>query len=113
MVDSKTWVHIDITWLKFVAKPNHVPLALVIDGSNRWSFWLVLLFNYNLPPWLTTKTFFVMLGLIIPSLEFIRMHDIDVYMALLIEELQELWKGLQHGMWQRLKGKGSFIYEQF
>jgi hypothetical protein len=61
---SKTWAHIDATWPKFATKPHNVQLALAIDGvnpfsekSNNWSSWLVLLFNYNFPPWFVTKHF--------------------------------------------------------
>jgi hypothetical protein len=56
--------------------------------------WLVLLFNYNLPPWLVTKKLFVMLALIILGKEFMKMHNIDAHMAPIIEELQVLWKGV-------------------
>jgi hypothetical protein len=96
--DSKAWVHIDAMWSKFVEEPHNVKLGLTIDGvnpfgekSSSWSTWPILLFNYNLPPWLVTKKFFVMLVLIIPSKKSIKMHNIDLYMALLIEELQVLW----------------------
>jgi hypothetical protein len=118
VADSKAWVHIDAMWPKFATKPHNVQLALAIDEvnpfsekSNSWSSWLVLLFKYNLPPWLVTKTFFVMLGLDIPSPKFVRMHNINVYMAPLIEELQELWRGVIAWGVRRLKCKGSFIYE--
>jgi hypothetical protein len=99
--DNKAWVHIDALWLEFVEEPHNVKLGLTIDGvnpfgekSSSWSTWPILLFNYNLPPWLVTKKLFVMLVLIIPSKEFVKMHNIDVYMVLLIEELQVLWMGV-------------------
>jgi hypothetical protein len=38
--------------------------------------------------------FFVMLVLLIPSKDSIKMHNFDVCMAPLIEELQDLWKGV-------------------
>jgi hypothetical protein len=41
-----------------------------------------------------TNNFFVMLALIIPGKESVRMQNIDVYMAPLIEQLQVLWKGV-------------------
>jgi hypothetical protein len=46
-----------------------------------------------------------MLGLVIPSSKFVRMHNIDVYMAPLIEELQELWRGVI--AWDVAKAKGQ------
>lgn len=112
VVDSKAWAHIDAMWPKFATKPHNVQLALAIDGvnlfsekSNSWSSWLVLFFNYNLTPWLVTNVFFVMLGLVIPSSKFVRMHNIDVHMAPLIEELQELWKGVI--AWDVAKAEGQ------
>jgi len=46
----------------FVAKPINVHLTLSTDGVNTfklsrlvWFTWHVLLLNYNIPPWLTTK----------------------------------------------------------
>jgi hypothetical protein len=40
------------------------------------------------------KEFFVILALIIPRKKPVEMHNIDVYMAPLIEELQVLWRGV-------------------
>jgi hypothetical protein len=47
-------------------------IKFTLDGVNPYanlsanhSTWLVFLFNYNLPPWLTTKWLFVMLSLLI------------------------------------------------
>ena len=50
--------------------------------------------NYNLPPWLVTKNFFMMLTLIITGKKSINDKNIDVYLAPLIEELQTLWEGV-------------------
>jgi hypothetical protein len=101
VVDNKAWSHIDVTWLEFTTKPRNVRLGLATNGVNPYgdksssrSTWLVLLFNYNLPPWLVTKKLFVMLALIISGKESMEMHNIDVYMAPLIEELLVLWKGV-------------------
>jgi hypothetical protein len=63
---------------------------------------------YNLPPWLVTKNFFVILTLIIPSKESVKMHNIDVYMASLIEELQVLWRGVATYDVARAKGQQHF-----
>lgn len=41
-----------------------------------------------------TKNMFLMLFLIIQGNEFVKMHNFDVYMALLIKEPQALWKGV-------------------
>jgi hypothetical protein len=102
----------------FFENPHNVRLNLATDGVNpfgeknsNWSTWPILLFNYNLPPWLVTEKFFVMLALIILSKESIRMHNIDVYMALLIEELQELWKGVVAYDVAKVEGEKHFILQ--
>ncbi len=56
--------------------------------------WLVIFLNYNLPPWLVTKRFFVIVSLIIPSLKNVKMANFDVYFEPVIKELEELWKGV-------------------
>ncbi len=53
--------------------------------------------------------FFVMLVLLIPSKDSIKMHNFDVCMAPLIEELQDLWKGSQPMMWDEMLAKGNLF----
>jgi hypothetical protein len=72
--DSKAWAHIDSTWPQFVVDPHNVQLGLALDGVNpfgnqltTWSTWLIIIFNYNLPPWLTTTKFFLVVVLLIPG----------------------------------------------
>jgi hypothetical protein len=72
-----------------------------MDGVNpfgkksfSWSTWPILLFDYNLPPLLVTKNIFVMLALVLLGKKFVKMRNINVYMALVIEKLQMLWKGV-------------------
>jgi hypothetical protein len=55
---------------------------------------MVMLLNYNLPPWLSTKKFFLMLCLLIPGKQSVTSEFFDVYMAPLIEELLQLWYGV-------------------
>jgi hypothetical protein len=76
-------------------------LQNTLDGVNpfgkknsSWCTWPILLFDYNLPPWLVTKDIFVMLALILLGKEYVKMHNINVYMAFVIEEVQILWKGV-------------------
>ena len=85
MVDSKAWKHVDATHPNFVLEPRNVRLGLALDGMNpfadvstRHSTWPVLTINYNLPPWLVTKKFFIMLTLIIPGKESVKDKNIDV-----------------------------------
>ncbi len=101
MVDSKAWKHTDAMWPNFTKDPRNLCLALATDGMNpfgefnlKHSTQLVLLLMYNLFPWLVTKKFFVMLSVIIPGKESVKDAYMDTYMAPLIKELQELWKGV-------------------
>jgi hypothetical protein len=78
-------------WPKFVAEPHNARLGLATNGinpfgaqSSTWSTWLVMLQIYNLPPWLVTILFLVILALNILGKESMKMHNIDVYMAPLI-----------------------------
>ncbi len=112
VADSKTWAHIDVMWPEFAIEPYNARLGLVTNGvnpfgvqSSTWSTWPVMLQIYNLPPWLVTKNFFVILTLIILGKEYVKIHNINVYMAPLIAESYNCcgW-GLHHMMWQGLKG---------
>jgi len=100
-LDIKAWAHINATWPKFAVDPRHIRLGLATDGfnpfgekSSSWSTWLVMFFNYNLPPWLVTKRFFVILSLIISGPKSVKVANFDVYLEPVIEELEELWKGV-------------------
>jgi hypothetical protein len=66
MVDSKAWKHIDAMWPNFTKNIKNLRFALTIDGMNplgdfnlNHSACLVLLFMYNLLPWLVIKNFFL------------------------------------------------------
>ena len=99
--DSKAWKHIDAMYPEFASSDRNVRLGMALDGVNPFSnqslshsTWPVVLLNYNLPPWLITKRFFLMLVLIIPGKESVTSENIDVYLAPLMEELHELWGGI-------------------
>lgn len=66
------------------------------DLSFCHSTWLVILLNYNLPPWLVTKCYFLMLALFILGKEFIIFANVDVYLEHLIKELQCCGHVLNH-----------------
>ncbi len=73
-------------WPNFAQEPQNVHLGLATNGVNLfklhrsvWSTWLVLLMNYNLPPWLTTKKFFIMLALLMPRKRSIIFANFDTY----------------------------------
>jgi len=105
-LDSKAWAHINATWLEFVANPKHIRWGLATNGfnpfgekSSSWLTWPVLFFNYNLPPWLVTKRFFVIISLIILSPKNMKVANFDVYLEPVIEELEEQWKGVAGLYW--------------
>ena len=92
----------DVRWPEFTKEPRSLRLVLALDGVNPFSnqflshsTWLIVLHKYNLPPWLITKHFFVMLTLTIPGKESVKGKNIQVYLAPIIEELHRLWKGVK------------------
>lgn len=100
--DSKAWRHfhenVDTT---FGEDPRNTHLVLAADGVNpfkqnrsTWSTWPVILLNYNIPPWLSTKKFFMILTLLIPGPQSVTSKVFDVYLQPLVEELQVLWIGV-------------------
>ena len=94
--DSKAWCHfhenVDPTFN--ADNPWHAYFALAANGVNpfkqnrsSWSTWLVLLLNYNVPPWLCTKKFFVLQTLLIPRRESVTSEVFDVYLEPVVDEL--------------------------
>lgn len=101
VVDSKAWAHVSLLDPTFQVESRNIHLGLALDGMNpfsdmllRYSVWPILLLNYNLPPWLTTKRFFVMMSILIPGRESCNSSNIDVYLEPLVKELQSLWVGV-------------------
>ena len=96
--DSPQWDHIKANHPDFEADSRNVHLGLCADGVNphsqkrsTHSLCPVLLLNYNIPPWLTIKKFFIMMALLIPGPEAVTAEHIDVFLSPLLEELRELW----------------------
>jgi hypothetical protein len=85
--DSKAWKHV----------------------HENWSTWPVMLLNYNIPPWLATKKFFIMLALLIPGKQSVTSQFFDVYLEPLVEELTQLWKGVD--AYDVLKEMGSRTFK--
>jgi hypothetical protein len=99
VADSKAWMHIDNKWPDFATNLRNIRFGLATNGFNPfsdktciWSTWLVMLLVYNLPPWMATKWFFMLLALLILGKEQVKSENIDVYLQPLIDELQELWQ---------------------
>ena len=97
-VDGEAWKNFDKLYPKFAQDPRNVRLALATDGFNPFnsmsivhSTWPVILVNYNLPPWLATKSEFLILSLLIPG-PLSPGKDIDIYLQPLIKDLNDLWE---------------------
>ncbi|XP_074377722.1 uncharacterized protein LOC141719247 [Apium graveolens] len=97
-VDGKGWKSLDTKYPEFGAEMRNVRLGLAADGFNPYrsmnishSTWLVVLVNYNLPPWLVMKPENLILSTLIPG-PIYPSNEIDVYMQPLIKELKELWE---------------------
>ena len=82
----------------FGKDPRDMHLGLALDGMNPYSekrstqsLTPVIAFNYNLPPWMVTKKYFVMLCLLIPTKLSLTGGNIDVFIQPLVDELQQLW----------------------
>ena len=54
--------------------------------------WPVVVINNNIPPWLSMKNEHLMLALIVPSRR--QVKNMDVYLQPLVDELKELWDGI-------------------
>ena len=96
--DSEAWKHLDRKYPPFTNDPRSVRLGLVTYGftpfgnlSRPRSIWPVFIVPYNLPPWKCMKDPYMFMSLLIPQYPGI---NIDVYLQPLIEELNELWKGV-------------------
>ncbi|XP_021746190.1 uncharacterized protein LOC110712077 [Chenopodium quinoa] len=97
-VDGQAWKEFDYLYTKFAGDLHNVRLGLSTDGFSPFnsmsivhSTWLVMLINYNLPPWLIMKPEFFMLALLIPSPSSPG-NDIDIYLQPLIKDLKDLWE---------------------
>ena len=82
----------------FGRDPRDIHLGLAVDGMNPYSekrstqsLTPVVVFNYNLPPWMVTKKYFVMLCLLIPTKLRLTGLNFDVFLQPLVDELQQLW----------------------
>ena len=96
---SKQWEYIDNVFKEiFAEEDRNACLAVCTNGMNPTSdkrsihsLWPVLLLNYNIALWLTTKKYFIMLVILIPGSKSITGDHIDIYLNPLIDELVLLW----------------------
>ncbi|KAL6909850.1 hypothetical protein ACP4OV_001509 [Aristida adscensionis] len=99
--DGEAWKDFDRRYPEFSADARNVHLGLASDGfnpfrnmSSKHSTWSVMLVPYNLPPWICTKQTSLILSMIIPGPDSPG-NDIDVYLQPLIDELLQLWGGVE------------------
>ena len=60
--------------------------------STTWSTWLVVLVNYNIPPWLAIKKGHLFLSLLVPGKY--KVKNMDIYLAPMVNERKQLWEGI-------------------
>lgn len=114
--DSPQWQHVKDKHVQFSSDNRNIHLGLCADGVNPYaqkrsthSLCPVLLLNYNIPPWLTIKKFFITLSLLIPGPEAITAAHFDVFICPLLEELRQLWtEGVMCNDAARWRGEATF-----
>ena len=96
--DGQAWKDFDRHHSEFASETRNIRLGLSSDGFNpfrtmstSYSTWPVMMVVYNYPPWLSMKSEYTMLSLLIPGKDSPG-NDIDVYLQPFIEELKELWE---------------------
>lgn len=98
LYDSKAWQHfhsnVDPT---FKDDPRNVHFSMATNRVNTfkqtrlsWSIWPVTLLNYNLPPWLNTKKFFILLALLKPVKQSVTSQNFDVYLEPLVDKFLQV-----------------------
>ncbi len=100
VVDSHQWNFVEARWPKFAMEPRNVCLGMAIDGVNpfgdkrsTWSTWPMILINYNVRLWLSTKKHFMMLSLIILGPRLVISEHFDTYLELLVEDFKDVMGG--------------------
>jgi hypothetical protein len=99
--DSEAWKALDDFNPDFARDAQNVRIELAIDGftsyntsASSYSCWPVFTIPYNLPPALCMKYEYMFLCLIIPRPDRPG-SSINVMMKPLIEELKQLWQGVE------------------
>ena len=115
MVDNLQWKQIDRLYPDFAEVLTNLRLGLVGDGiipfknnALKHSTFVLLLTIYNLPPWLLTKKFFISLAVLIPGPTGTIASNIDVFLAPVVLDLLELWRGVPAVNMSKLEGERQF-----
>ncbi|GJV37353.1 uncharacterized protein Tco_1409830 [Tanacetum coccineum] len=97
--DTEAWKHLDKIDPPIACDPCNIRLGLAKDGfnpfgnlSNPYSIWPVFIVPYNLPPWKCMKDPYMFMSMLIPGPK--TPVNIDVYFEPLIDELKDLWVGV-------------------
>ena len=100
--DSPAWVNFDSKHKSFAEEPRNIRFGLATDGFNpfknirtSYSIWPIMLIPYNLPPWICMKESNFILSVLVPGRK-APGKEMDIYMQLTLDDLQELWKP---GVW--------------
>ena len=111
-IDSTAWRRMNYEYPDFAREQRNIRLAISTDGFNPFgnlstnqSVWPVILAPLNLPPSQCMRPEFLMMALLIHGLK-APSEDIDIYLAPLVEELNELWE-------EGVKSFDSFRKEEF
>ena len=98
--DGMAWKHFDNIYPDFAIYSRSVRMGLASDGFNpfsnltsTYSLWPVILIPYNMPPWASPNGTNYLMSLLIPGPKSPG-KDYDVFLQPLIEELKELWDGI-------------------
>ncbi|KAL3839108.1 hypothetical protein ACJIZ3_023699 [Penstemon smallii] len=99
--DSPAWKDFNLQYPDFASDPRNVRFGLATDGFNpfgnmslSYSMWPVILIPYNMPLYKCMKDDFFLMPLLIPGPR-APGKDIDIYLRPLIDELRELWIGVE------------------
>ncbi|XP_074379633.1 uncharacterized protein LOC141720881 isoform X1 [Apium graveolens] len=94
------WKHFDNAYPDFAADSRSVRMGLASDGFNpfsnmtsTYSLWPVILIPYNMPHWASPNGTNYLMSLLIPGPKSPG-KDYDVFLQPLIEELKQLWDGI-------------------
>ena len=97
-IDSTAWRRMNYKYSDFAREHCNIYFIISIDGFNPFgnlrsnlSVWPVILGPLKLPPSQCMRPEFSMMALLIPGPK-APSEDIDIYLAPLVEELNELWE---------------------
>lgn len=95
--DSQKWRQFNREHLSFSSETRNVRLRLSADGfqpfsqtGSQYSSWLIIVTPYNLSPWMCSKEPYMFLSVLLSGPKNPQ-QKIDVFLQLLIAELNMLW----------------------